>query len=180
MSEVSPINDEKVETLIMFFHDLLLSTDLNAATLIEQAGPPKLLPDPGARTLDRVKRFNAIRNFLVSANKALRYASALERSGRLNAQEWTSLRAHASAIKEVRDMQEHDDEYLLEEGRNQGRFVHEDGGVAADATSLIVIDGAILIGNRVHVQSVRAAVCEVYRTLKARGFWPEWLTSGIN
>lgn len=180
MSDAPLIDEDKLESLIMFFHDLLLSTDLNAAAVIGLSGPPQMNQNPGVRTLDRVRQFNAIRNFLVSANKALRYATTLEGLGQISAQDWGGLKAHADSIKEVRDMQEHDDEYLLDTGRNQGRFVHNDGGVAADATSLMVIDGAILIGNRVHVQAVQAAVCDTYRTLKAREFWPAWLTEGIN
>lgn len=57
--------------------------------------------------------------------------------------------------KEIRDMIEHaygKDGYLTGGGRHKDRFVRQEAGIAADATSTIIKDGGHWLGNRLCVE----------------------------
>ncbi|MFM0399679.1 hypothetical protein PQR37_34420 [Paraburkholderia nemoris] len=61
-------------------------------------------------------------------------------------------------VKDVRDMREHDDEYLQGNGRHKQRYTYSTDRFSADASSTVVDEGRYLIGGRVHVESIVAAV----------------------
>lgn len=75
--------------------------------------------------------------------------------------------------KELRDMIEHaygKDGYLAGGGRNRDKFVREEAGIAADATSTIVKDDGHWLGNRLCVERVIKevqAIKEIADRLKA-------------
>lgn len=59
--------------------------------------------------------------------------------------------------KEIRDMIEHaygKDGYLAGGGQHRGRFVRQEAGIAADATSTIIKDDGHWLGNRLCVEKV--------------------------
>ncbi len=72
-------------------------------------------------------------------------------------------------VKEVRNMREHEIEYLKNNGYAQDKFVRSvgpPGTVAADASSTIVNEGAYLIGGRLNVKNAISAANEIYPKVK--------------
>jgi hypothetical protein len=61
-------------------------------------------------------------------------------------------------VKDVRDMREHDDEYLQGHGRHKERYTFSTDRFSADASSTTVDEGHYLIGGRVDVQAIVTAV----------------------
>ncbi len=57
-------------------------------------------------------------------------------------------------IKDLRDMNVHDDEYIMRIGRKQNDFFSFDGIVQADAISIIVSEEGIKLGNKVNVTKI--------------------------
>ncbi|MBB3256846.1 hypothetical protein F4827_001692 [Paraburkholderia bannensis] len=60
-------------------------------------------------------------------------------------------------VKNVRDMREHDDEYLQGSGRRKDKFMFQAEDFSSDASATIARDGEYLIGGRVHVQKLMDA-----------------------
>lgn len=65
-------------------------------------------------------------------------------------------------IINIRNMKEHDDEYVLGKGNKQDDFITDSGVFAADATSTIIIQGkAYLIGGKIDVKKT----IEIYKNI---------------
>jgi hypothetical protein len=75
--------------------------------------------------------------------------------------------------KEIRDIREHDDEYLTDAGWYPDNATpklaagYPAGSVAADATSSIIDPGRYLIGGRLHVEGAMKAAEELFPLIRA-------------
>jgi hypothetical protein len=64
-------------------------------------------------------------------------------------------------IDEMRDMLEHQKEYLKGKGDNQDKWLHRTGIITADASASIIKDGEYWLGNRLSVQEIMNLAAEI-------------------
>lgn len=94
--------------------------------------------------------------FLVALNKVNRWARELQK---IAPEQSTGVPRFVESFaegKKLRDIHEHDDEYLTGRGQKRSQLIYttEDGWLSADAFSTITVNGEILLGGRVSVQKM--------------------------
>lgn len=106
--------------------------------------------------------------FLVALNKIARWGHEMKEAapnGRMPVDAF--LEAFAPG-KVVRNIREHDDEYLTGGGRRRDQLFATamDGLVRIDATSTLVLEGEILLGGRLSVQKMLVAADQLREALR--------------
>lgn len=150
--------------------------ELQQWTTQDSASPPSR----GDSQAERQRRHAAVRLmhgrfqyksalFLVALNKVNRWARELQKH---DPEKITGTQQFLKSFekgKVLRDMREHDDQYMDGRGRKQDQFVYtiEDGWVSLDATSTVVIGGEILLGGRVSVQQMIAEAQALHEYINA-------------
>lgn len=104
---------------------------------------------------DRCKRMMEEHFFVIALGKSIDYLNYIKERSQISKELLDELyeKVGKTEITELRNMREHDDEYIRGDGHKQQNFitVSKDNFFASDATSTLIINGEILLGGKVNV-----------------------------
>jgi hypothetical protein len=99
--------------------------------------------------------------FAIAVNKSIEYLLEAEKMELIARGTSKKYRKDADKGRQLRNMLEHDLNYLSEKGRQQDNYIHINNSIACDASSKIIIDGEHNLGGRLKVKETAENALEI-------------------